>query len=82
MIASHFLNRAFSFARFYNIAPKGEKPELMREFRNTLEAYRQYCSEEQYLIPFITMDGVIESMDTENGNWVWNSEARAFELEV
>ena len=82
MIAKQFFNRAFSFARHYNIAPKGEKAELMHNFRNALEAFRQYCGEEQYLIPYMTMDGTIEALDTENGIWVWNSEASAFEMEV
>lgn len=82
MIAKQFLNRAFSFARYYNIAPREEKAEIMHQFRNAQKAYYQYCGEEQYLIPFMTMDGIIESLDTENGIWVWNSEASAFEMEV
>lgn len=82
MIAKQFLNRAFSYAKHYNMAPKGEKAELMREFRYLQKAYQQYCDEEQYLVPYMTMDGMIEALDTENGIWVWNSEAREFEMEV
>lgn len=82
MIAKQFLSRAFAYARHYNIAPEGEKPELMHMFINALEAYRQYCGEEQYLIPYMTMDGTIEALDTENGIWVWSSEAIEFEMEV
>ena len=82
MIAKQFLKRSFAFAKHYNIAPKGEKTELMCKFRNALEAYRQYCGEEQYLIPYITMDGTIESLDTENGIWVWDYEEKDFKLEV
>jgi hypothetical protein len=82
MIAKQIINRAFSYAKHYNIAPKGEKAELMQKFRNALEAYRQYCGEEQYLIPYMTMDGMIDSLDTENGIWVWDYEEREFKLEV
>ena len=82
MIAKQFLKRLFSYAKFYNLALKGEKAGMMHEFRNALEAYRQYCGEEQYLIPYMTMDGTIESLDTENGIWVWDYEEKDFKLEV
>lgn len=82
MIAKQFINRAFAYAKYYNIAPKGEKAELMQKFRNALEAYRKYCDEEQYLIPYMTMDGTIEALDTENGIWVWDYEEKEFKLEV
>lgn len=82
MIALQFLNRAFTFAKYYNIAPKGEKAELEQLFRNAQKAYQQYCDEEQYLIPFMTMDGTIESLDTEDGIWVWDYEEKDFKMEV
>ena len=82
MIAKQFLKRAFSYAKFYNLALKGEKSGMMQEFRYAQEAYSQYCGEEQYLIPYITMDGTIEALDTENGIWVWDYEEKDFKLEV
>lgn len=80
--SKQFLNSAFSYAKHYNIAPKGEKEELMREFRYAQKAYQQYCDEEQYLVPYMTMDGMIEALDTENGIWVWDYEEKEFKLEA
>ena len=82
MIAKQFLNRAFSLARYYNIAPKGEKAELIHQFRNTQIAYSQYCDEEQYLVPYMAMDGTIDALDTENGIWVWDYEEKEFKMEA
>lgn len=81
MIAEQFLKRAFAYAKCYNLAYKVENARLLHDFRSALAAYRQYCGEEQYLIPYITMDGTIEALDTENGIWVWDYEEKKFKLE-
>lgn len=82
MIAKQILNRAFSLARHYNIEPKGEKAGLIQKFRNAQIAYSQYCDEEQYLVPYMAMDGTIDALDTENGIWVWDDEEKDFKMEA
>lgn len=35
-----------------------------------------------YLVPYISKDDMIETLDTENGIWVWDYEEKDFKLEV
>lgn len=72
---------AFIIAILYNKRPTGGRL-LLESFQNEVEEYRRLCGEEEYLIPFISMDGKIEYLDTEQGLWIWDSKEGVFKMET
>lgn len=75
---------AFIIAILYNKRPKEAKGArlLLQCFKNEVRGFRMLCREEEYLIPFISMDGTIEYLDTEQGLWIWDSKEGVFKMET
>lgn len=84
MTSELYRESAYIIAILYNKRPKEAKGGrlLLECFQNEVEEYRRLCGEEEYLIPYISMDGTIEYLDTEQGLWIWDRKESVFKMET